>query len=219
MSGNIRVYNDYAQAVGKVRVVATGETGRRKDRAIKRNECGVEAEGRRQTAAGTIRSSARELFVRRGFHETSVEHIARRAGVSKPLVYHYFPDKRRLFAEVYAEMWHAAVAGQESSLEGRSVAPAEAVVSLIRRARRCEGLPALARVSAWALGPVALEIESAASVPVLYRAGLVPHVHSGGGGAPVRVLVHLIHDEVADGGGVGGERVLELMVEALRRDA
>ncbi|WP_407646288.1 TetR family transcriptional regulator [Gordonia iterans] len=60
-----------------------------------------------------MRSSARELFVRRGFHATSVEHIAQHAG--------------------------------------------------------CEGLPALARVSAWALGPVALEIESAASVPVLRR--------------------------------------------------
>ncbi len=198
--------------------MATGETGRRKDRAIKRGECEAEAEGRRQTAAGTIRSSARELFVRRGFHETSVEHIARRAGVSKALVYHYFPDKRRLFAEVYAEMWRAAVAGHESSLEGSSVAPADAVVSLIRRARRCEGLPALARVSAWALGPVALEIESAASVPVLRRAGLVPHVRSGGG-APARVLVHLIHDEVIDGGDVDGDRVLELMVEALSRNA
>lgn len=76
----------------------------------------------------------------------------------------------------------------------------------------------MARVSAWALGPAALEIESAASVPVLHRAGLVPHVRAGGG-APARVLVHLIHDEVIDGGDVDGDRVLELMVEALRQDS
>ncbi|WP_448222015.1 hypothetical protein [Gordonia iterans] len=75
----------------------------------------------------------------------------------------------------------------------------------------------MARVSACALGPVALEIESAASVPVLRRAGLVSHVRSGGG-APVRVLVHLIHDEVIDGGDVDGDRVLELMVDALSRN-
>lgn len=42
--------------------------------------------------------AALELFSRRGFGDTTVSEVARRAGVSKGLVYHYFDTKRELLA-------------------------------------------------------------------------------------------------------------------------
>ena len=40
---------------------------------------------------------ATELFATHGYDELSMAKIAREAGVSKPLLYHYFPTKRDLF--------------------------------------------------------------------------------------------------------------------------
>lgn len=41
---------------------------------------------------------ATELFGEFGYEELSMSRIAREAGISKPLLYHYFPGKRALFA-------------------------------------------------------------------------------------------------------------------------
>lgn len=52
-------------------------------------------------------SSAIELFAEHGYDELSMAAIAREAGVSKALLYHYFPHKRDLFKATLA---HAAEA-------------------------------------------------------------------------------------------------------------
>jgi AcrR family transcriptional regulator len=41
-----------------------------------------------------------ELFAEYGYDELSVEDIARRAKISRGLLYHYFPNKREFYAEV-----------------------------------------------------------------------------------------------------------------------
>ena len=41
---------------------------------------------------------ATELFGEYGYEELSMSRIAREAGISKPLLYHYFPGKKALFA-------------------------------------------------------------------------------------------------------------------------
>jgi AcrR family transcriptional regulator len=46
---------------------------------------------------------ATELFGTHGYDELSMAAIAREAGVSKPLLYHYFPTKRRLFEAVLGQ--------------------------------------------------------------------------------------------------------------------
>jgi AcrR family transcriptional regulator len=43
---------------------------------------------------------ARLLFAERGFHDTSVQELADRAGVTKPVVYQHFQSKRALFLEL-----------------------------------------------------------------------------------------------------------------------
>lgn len=47
-----------------------------------------------------VLEGARTVFMRDGFERTSVDDIAREAGVSKATLYAYFPDKRLLFMEV-----------------------------------------------------------------------------------------------------------------------
>jgi AcrR family transcriptional regulator len=46
---------------------------------------------------------ATELFATHGYDELSMAKIARESGVSKPLLYHYFPTKRQLFEAVLAQ--------------------------------------------------------------------------------------------------------------------
>jgi len=43
---------------------------------------------------------ATELFATHGYDELSMAKLARAAGISKPLLYHYFPGKRHLFEAV-----------------------------------------------------------------------------------------------------------------------
>jgi AcrR family transcriptional regulator len=50
-----------------------------------------------------ILASALELFNRNGFRGTSMEAIARRAGLAKGTVYLYFPGKEALFAHLVEE--------------------------------------------------------------------------------------------------------------------
>ena len=47
-----------------------------------------------------VLEGARKVFLRDGFEGTSVDDIARQAGVSKATLYSYFPDKRLLFLAV-----------------------------------------------------------------------------------------------------------------------
>ena len=42
-------------------------------------------------------AAAERLFVARGYDATSIEDVARAAGVTRPVVYHHFGDKPRMF--------------------------------------------------------------------------------------------------------------------------
>ncbi len=53
----------------------------------------------RETRERIIRAG-RELFGRKGYRETSVKEVARRAGTATGSVYAYFPDKPSLFLEI-----------------------------------------------------------------------------------------------------------------------
>ncbi|HEV2676982.1 MAG TPA: TetR/AcrR family transcriptional regulator [Aliidongia sp.] len=49
---------------------------------------------------GLILSAARHLFLEQGYGNTSMDGVAKRAGVSKATLYVHFESKERLFAEV-----------------------------------------------------------------------------------------------------------------------
>lgn len=61
-------------------------------------------ESRRRLSPGDRRSEllvlGAEVFGQRPYDEVRIDEIAERAGVSRALMYHYFPDKRAFFAAV-----------------------------------------------------------------------------------------------------------------------
>ncbi|MGD1217787.1 MULTISPECIES: TetR/AcrR family transcriptional regulator [Streptomyces] len=89
-----------------------------------RRRMGVEE--RRQQLIGV----ALELFSRRSPDEVSIDEIASAAGISRPLVYHYFPGKLSLY--------EAALQRASDDLAGRFVEPAEGPLGarLLRVMRR-----------------------------------------------------------------------------------
>src|SRR5437879_13626556 len=52
-------------------------------------------------------------FLRHGYH-TSVDEIARRAGVAKQTLYHHFPSKDQLFKEVACDLAKHVLVGLEA---------------------------------------------------------------------------------------------------------
>jgi AcrR family transcriptional regulator len=63
---------------------------------------------------------ARELFADKGFDGTSIEEIAGRAGVSKPVVYEHFGSKERVYVEVVELAVHRMLDKMTSALGGGS---------------------------------------------------------------------------------------------------
>lgn len=54
----------------------------------------------RSTSADAIIDTAAQLFLERGFHNTSIEDVAEAAGISKPTVYSYVKSKQWLLDEI-----------------------------------------------------------------------------------------------------------------------
>jgi len=63
-----------------------------------------------------------ELFSSKSYDELSIEDIARAAGISRGLLYHYFPSKRDYYVEVVrtsaAELLERTAPMQEPDIEG-----------------------------------------------------------------------------------------------------
>lgn len=73
--------------------------------------------------AGRILEAAEVCFARFGFQKTSMEDIAREAGLSRRSVYRHFPDKSALFNEVVASrsrVYIEEIMRQTARLEGLS---------------------------------------------------------------------------------------------------
>lgn len=73
----------------------------------------------RQRRAVILDSAAR-VFAERGYHAASVSEIARRAGITKPVIYHHFASKQELHSAVFEHyatelLSVAAARGQEGS--------------------------------------------------------------------------------------------------------
>ncbi len=66
----------------------------------------------RRQSMQAIKEVALELFAENGFHNTSISQIARKAGVSKGLMYNYFESKEALLMAIIEEV----VAGGEKMM-------------------------------------------------------------------------------------------------------
>lgn len=74
-----------------------------------------------------ILAAARKLFGARGFAATSVQEVAKRAGVTIGAVFHHFTDKGELFAAVFEELEEELDAEARAASRGR--APVDAFLS------------------------------------------------------------------------------------------
>jgi AcrR family transcriptional regulator len=88
-----------------------------------------------------ILEASREAFAEGGYHSTSLDAIAERAGVSKALIYEHFASKRELHAAMLelhvrelVERINAALAGAEPG-EGRMLAGLEEFFSFLEERR------------------------------------------------------------------------------------
>ncbi len=60
---------------------------------------------RKQRRRDQILQAALELFASQGYHATSVDQIAQRAGISKGLVYNYFESKQHLLKTLVQDVF------------------------------------------------------------------------------------------------------------------
>jgi AcrR family transcriptional regulator len=88
-----------------------------------------------------IIEAAREAFADGGYHRTSLDAVAERAGVSKALIYEHFASKRELHASMLeqhvrelVERLNVALAGAEPG-EGRMRAGTEAFFTFLEERR------------------------------------------------------------------------------------
>ena len=82
----------------------------------------------REIIAERLRAAGRELFARRGIRATTVEQLARAAGISKGAFYLFYPSKEALFFTLVEEI--------EAALQGRleeqaAAAPRDALRMLL----------------------------------------------------------------------------------------
>jgi AcrR family transcriptional regulator len=99
---------------------------------------------------------ARSLFAERGYEATSVEEVAQRAGVSKPVVYEHFGGKEGLYAVVVDREVSALLDGVTASLTNNQYRPRVEAVTLALLTyieERTDGYRVLIRDSPPSLSP------------------------------------------------------------------
>jgi AcrR family transcriptional regulator len=104
----------------------------------------MSAQERREQLVGV----GRALFAERGFEATSIEEVADRAGVSKPVVYQHFGGKEGLYAVVVdreVQRLTAAIAGAFDAVHPRLVAERAADAFLSYIEDHAEGFRVLIR--------------------------------------------------------------------------
>jgi len=63
----------------------------------------LQHEKKRQTKIRTIVRATRKLFLKKGYHGTSIRDICRESGLSNGTLYFYFENKDALYAHIYEE--------------------------------------------------------------------------------------------------------------------
>lgn len=86
---------------------------------------------RREKAVKAVRKAALELFVEKGYTETSLKDIAVKAGYTPGNIYHYYPSKRSIALEL-AEHLSGELAGQEYLVFGQYDRTRDKILHLIR---------------------------------------------------------------------------------------
>lgn len=87
---------------------------------------------RRDARPGELLEHALRCFAERGFDATTLDVIARRAGVTKGTIYHYFASKDDLLAHCISDLAMPAVATLAEAAQGAGT-PADRLEAAMRR--------------------------------------------------------------------------------------
>lgn len=85
----------------------------------------------RPSQAAAIMRRAEAVFARQGYHGTTVRQLSREAGISQPLIYHYFPSKHDLLETIMNDAVDFLVRNIEAALESSPPDPAAQLASLV----------------------------------------------------------------------------------------
>ena len=92
----------------------------------------VQRQRRKETRPQELLEAALALFVEKGFAATRAEEVARRAGVSKGLLYLYYPSKEELFKAVIRQNLSNIIAQGLELVAGFEGSTSELLVQLAR---------------------------------------------------------------------------------------
>lgn len=85
--------------------------------------------------AEAVVAAAIDLFLKQGFRATSMEAIAREAGVAKPTLYSYFADKNAVFAAAVTWLVGRMRETEQAALEGPGPAAERIAAALVAKFR------------------------------------------------------------------------------------
>jgi len=68
-----------------------------------------------------ILDAARQVFAGQGYHAASMNDVARKAGLAKAAVYHYFPGKHALLEALHKDLWTEGAARLAAAPRPRSL--------------------------------------------------------------------------------------------------
>jgi AcrR family transcriptional regulator len=151
----------------------------------------LSAAARRELIAG----AATELFAERGYRGASIEEIARRAGVTPPVVYDHFSSKRELYRSLLEshfadlrEVWRFNFAGEGTPRE-RVERSFDAWFAYVER-HPFAGRVLFRDTSDPEIAPVHAEVAAASRAAVMPLAAAEPGLLDGeeGGGAQAEML-------------------------------
>ncbi|MCB9644492.1 MAG: TetR/AcrR family transcriptional regulator [Myxococcales bacterium] len=74
----------------------------------------------KEETRAALLSSARELFVERGYDDTTMRHLAKKAGVAAGTVFAHFPDKASLLAAIFYDFIEETMEGAYATLDTKA---------------------------------------------------------------------------------------------------
>jgi AcrR family transcriptional regulator len=126
----------------------------------------TEAEGSGAARRAAILEAATGVFLRYGFKKTSMDDLARAAGISRQGLYLHFPTKEALFKEgvlhlvtTTRDAGRAELAREDLGVEERLLGAFEAVHGYTVGQAGAEHMSELMETAAQLVGPVAEELE------------------------------------------------------------
>jgi AcrR family transcriptional regulator len=142
-----------------------------------------------------ILASATELFAAQGFAKTTVDEIARRAGVSKGLVYEHVDSKEELLRAVWSQQVEGWMRETGIRVKYREGAVAEAIGEVLAvSVRHARDNPMLGRILAQDPGSlIPHERDDAAAFGRFYRDLLEPALDHGIGTGELRADLDVAH--------------------------